>query len=51
MDWNFKYDYEKKEINCFNGNGLFNPFAFYFQNSSVFMKNNWYTAMICVHEV
>ena len=40
MDWNFKYDDEilVREINCFNG--LFNLFAFHFQNTSIFMKNN-----------
>ena len=38
MNWNFKFDDEIREINCFNG--LFNLFALYFQNRSVFMINN-----------
>ena len=47
MDWNFKFDDEIREINCFNG--LFNLFAFHFSEKSVFMKNNGPTAIICMH--
>ena len=40
LDRNFKFEMMKlREINCCNG--LFNLFAFHFQNSSVFMKKQW----------
>ena len=38
MDWSLKFNFDDEmgKINCFNG--LFNFFAFHFQNSSAFMK-------------
>ena len=45
MDWNFEFDDQIREINCFNA--FFNLFAFHFQNSSVFMKNIECIAIIC----
>ena len=44
MDWNFKFDDEMGEIIFFYG--LFNLFAFQFQHSSVFLKNNQHIACI-----
>ena len=44
MNCIFLYDEEVREINCFNG--LFNLFAFQFQNCSVFMKINGHIAIM-----